>query len=867
MTNSHVLSFILASGAKASLVLALAGFITVAWRSASAAARHLVWTVAVLAALALPAIGSIIERVNAPRIEIAAWDATELEVPPAEPSMTSAAPISEPAISQVIPSAEPVVSISGEPGDAVNRRPTPIEWRSLLFPLWIAGCLISLLPLATSRMRVRSIARRSRRIVDGHWISVMRSTPSIARFVGRVRVLEDEHCRMPMTWGVMRPTLLVPSGTHEWPEWRRREILLHELAHVDRKDCLTQLAAQIMCAVYWFNPLAWMASYRMRVERELACDDRVITAGARATDYASSLLEVARSLRAPALTSSSAIAMARPSQLTSRLLAVLDTKRNRRAMNGRAVSAFSAGAVVLAVSVASLTTAAAATVKMENPVSLESTEPSLAPSTASAFLLPTPAIVRAAQLPAISVVTSNEAVNRTLEAFAGVTPELPFHATDPCWTDTGAMKNVSISNNDDDGRKSYKVKYSGGDCSLELTAEGEFTLRADLADLESISSGGWVRIEERDGRSSKRIEMRRGSGGNIDHEYWIDGNRAAFDANARAWLATTLLSVERRTAFAAKTRVPQLYRNGGVNNVLSEISRMSGAYPRSRYYTTLLDISGSLDANTLNTIVRQASADLSSSDYYMAEVLSMFGKQSAANETTWRTFAEAAGNMKSDYYKTEVLKSVLAKGRLSQPTVGILLRSASGIKSDYYLSDLLKSVASRYAMDSDTRPFYVDAVRHIKSDYYRGELLKAMGTSGDWDSQTSAFVLESAAAIKSDYYKAESLSALVKDKHVADWASFFAATASIGSDYYKKETLTTVLREAQLDRSIVTGVLNTATKIKSDSQMADVLTAVARTYRIDESLRPVFEKAVDSMDSDYYRGAALSALRRSMSRG
>ena len=54
--------------------------------------------------------------------------------------------------------------------------------------------------------------------------------------------------------------------------------------------------------------------------------------------------------------------------------------------------------------------------------------------------------------------------------------------------------------------------------------------------------------------------------------------------------------------------------------------------------------------------------------------------------------------------------------------------------------------------------------------------------------------------------------------------------------------------------------------MKSDSEMSEVLSTIARNYKIDDSLRAAYEKAVDAMESEYYRGAALSALRRSMSR-
>lgn len=424
----------------------------------------------------------------------------------------------------------------------------------------------------------------------------------------------------------------------------------------------------------------------------------------------------------------------------------------------------------------------------------------------------------------------------------------------------------SHSDDDNNSRPSYSVRYTRDNCSLEVTAEGKFTLKPDLSDVETIANDGWFRVEERIGRDSHRVEVRRANNGSLDHQYWVNGDRTPFNDEARAWLARTLLMIERRTAIAASTRVPQLYRSGGLRGLMSEIALMEGEYAKSAYYKTFLGMGISLDANTLNSVVRQSATDLSKSDYYLAEVLSQFAVQPAVNETTWRTFAEAAGGMSSDYYKSEVLKKVLKSGRLSSQTVGILLNSASSIKSDYYLSELLQSIARQYAVNADTRQYYVNALRKIESDHYRGEVLKTLNSDGDWDARTSQLVLTSASDIKSDYYRAEALTALVKARHVNDWPSFFNAVSGIDSDYYKKSTLVSVLDQRPVSRDVVTGILGVVSKMKSDSEASEVLSKVASSYRIDDSLRPAFEKAVDSMSSDYYRGSALSALRRSMAR-
>src|SRR4029077_13029222 len=101
---------------------------------------------------------------------------------------------------------------------------------------------------------------------------------------------------MPMTWGLWRTRLLLPEQSNSWPTEQRRAVLLHELSHVRRCDCLTQFLAQIGCALYWFNPLVWIAWRRMQVERERACDDLVLNAGAKASSYAQHLLRSASSM-------------------------------------------------------------------------------------------------------------------------------------------------------------------------------------------------------------------------------------------------------------------------------------------------------------------------------------------------------------------------------------------------------------------------------------------------------------------------------------------------------------------------------------------------------------------------------------------
>ena len=151
-----------------------------------------------------------------------------------------------------------------------------------------------------------------------------------------------------MTFGLLRPAVLLPSDSAGWPDSRRRTVLLHELAHVRRGDAATHLAARVALAFNWWNPLAWTAWREFLKERERAADDLVLNAGERASDYAGHLLEVARGLGTVPATAWAGVCMARPSQLEGRLVAILDSRVNRKSP-GRAAAVLAAALAVAAI--------------------------------------------------------------------------------------------------------------------------------------------------------------------------------------------------------------------------------------------------------------------------------------------------------------------------------------------------------------------------------------------------------------------------------------------------------------------------------------------------------------------------------------
>ena len=136
---------------------------------------------------------------------------------------------------------------------------------------------------------------------------------------------------VPMVTGVLRPAVLLPREAARWSHERLHIVLLHEMAHIRRRDCVTQALAELAGSLYWFNPLVWLAIRRLRIERERACDDLVLSVGNKASDYAAHLLALARPLETGEL-AAAAVTMASSSHLETRLRSILNPQLDRRAL-------------------------------------------------------------------------------------------------------------------------------------------------------------------------------------------------------------------------------------------------------------------------------------------------------------------------------------------------------------------------------------------------------------------------------------------------------------------------------------------------------------------------------------------------------
>ena len=304
--------------AKATILLLFAVAMVLVLRRASAASRHLVWTLALSALLALPVFSLILPAWNVP-IFGSYPSATSTGQRETKGDFTAGD-----LNAQLVPSSEVPVR-SSQP------------WAVWIMASWAIGSALFVSRMIVGEIRVRRIASRSRPLRTDFANSILEDARRRLRISRAIPLRVSPEVDVPFTRGVFRSSIFLPEEAQQWQREQLEFVITHELAHIYRRDCLTQIPAQIACALLWFHPLVWFAAFQMRKERERACDDIVLNLGHPAPDYAEFLLEMGRSLRKLNPSWSTSIAIAQPSQLEVRMKALLDPKLNHKPLTANRV--------------------------------------------------------------------------------------------------------------------------------------------------------------------------------------------------------------------------------------------------------------------------------------------------------------------------------------------------------------------------------------------------------------------------------------------------------------------------------------------------------------------------------------------------
>ncbi len=324
--------------AKGILVLSATWIMAYALRRSAAAIRFMVWCTGVLSLMLLPLLSTVLPGWQLEFLP-AATTSTYIATAP----ITASGSVSAPDQLRLPPAPFPErAGSASSDGAAVVPAPMPApaentsffasldyHWSTWAFMIWVLGVVILSVRLTLAHAGAALLIRKSELVHDEDWHLMSEHITQQLGIDHFVRLRKSQWTSVPMSVGIFKSTVVLPENADEWDENQRKTVLFHELAHVKRKDCLLQLLTQITAAIYWFNPLVWIAAWQLRIERERACDDLVITSGIDASSYAETLLETARRIKKSEWSTLATVSMARQSQLEGRLLSILDPMRRR----------------------------------------------------------------------------------------------------------------------------------------------------------------------------------------------------------------------------------------------------------------------------------------------------------------------------------------------------------------------------------------------------------------------------------------------------------------------------------------------------------------------------------------------------------
>jgi beta-lactamase regulating signal transducer with metallopeptidase domain len=704
-----VFGLLIDTALKGSLLIIASAIAAYLLRGRSASARHAAWSAAVVGHLALPVMTLLAPQWRLPVLPAPPWLDAGIVAPvksatPAASGVTQFTPQAPSATTSPIKAPAPQINSSATSANAVKAEPATqsqsAAWPliSLLGLMWLLGGLLVLVRLAYGTWRVGQLAKQGDRVADGDWVSLAQRLANRLGITRPLTLLRGESLAVPVTWGVVYPAVLLPPDADEWPEARRRFVLVHEMAHVKRFDALTQLLAQFAIALFWFDPLIWLAAHKMRVEREHACDDYVLRDGTAPSLYAGELLEMVQSIGSPrhesAAPAFAALAMARRSEFEGRMLAILDPKQERHTLGRRSTIAASIALALLVLPLAALRPFHSASVSGANANLSNAAPPSSRPIDPLTYPL-----------------------------------LISDRACDSAWR-AHEQGTSTHTHADDDGGANTAVEYLSTDKQHCMQARiiGKATFLDDH--LTSLVGKSYAAFRQVDANGEKSVRITSDPGGALRYTATRDDRPAVFDDSLRTWLDKVTPEVLREASIDVPQRVARYMKHGGVDAVLAEIDSVSGMAGKRAEYEALLR-TPSLTSAQYDKIARHAGRDLASSPTDLSAVLTLL---SGGLVSTSKSISAAAGNLvAAQTTMTNALGTALRKSTSSSDSASTLtqyaqtddpemilmaIHGARDISSDTDKRLLLESIAPKALVTKNARlrTAFFDASATFHSD-------------------------------------------------------------------------------------------------------------------------------------------------------
>ena len=173
----------------------------------------------------------------------------------------------------------------------------------LFVTIWLLGMFAMMLRFMGGYALVRRYKYHRVKPVLGDWERRFHDLAHRINLNKNVRLIESALIRVPMAIGYLKPVVLLPLGAlNGVPAQQMEAILVHELAHIKRRDYLVNLLQSVLEVIFFYHPVVWWLSNNIRIERENICDDIAITITGNTMEFAKALTNIQEmNLGSPAL--------------------------------------------------------------------------------------------------------------------------------------------------------------------------------------------------------------------------------------------------------------------------------------------------------------------------------------------------------------------------------------------------------------------------------------------------------------------------------------------------------------------------------------------------------------------------------------
>jgi len=688
--------------------------------------------------------------------------------------------------------------------------------------------------------------------------------------VGRQpRLLVSSHVSGPASLGFFRPVIVIPHSLLETLSHSELEqIVLHELAHLDRRDDWSNLAQKLLEALLPIQPAVYWLGYQISLAREMACDDWVIAATGTPRSYAAALTRVAELSQWQRPGVLAAGAAGNHSQLFRRVRQMLDRTSNVPPRVGIVPLASALAVVVTLICLGAraprLIAFAQSSSPAGGPAKPIALRAPLAPQLPPAFRTmpvaspaPRAPMVPAARPSSTSALspTAPLAPQSELLPMSPPSPPSPSSLTSPM-SPLSPLAPMAPPASPQSDNSHVQITTRNGWTSLSISIDGAVEFSDDDTDVKSLSPNGRFRLEDGGLLSKRAYEVRADAAGNLTRSYSVGWSAKPMDDEGRVWLAHTLPQVIRDSGIGAGPRVARILRQGGPQGVLTEVGRIHSDGSK-RIYLEQLFSQAMLKPSELQDAARLIRSI--SSDGDKARVITTVDGNYFTDNLRSYLF-DAAESISSDGEKRRVLSDVVKKDGGSLETLANAARAARHISSDGDKAEVLIGMASAYRPGGGVDMAYFEAANSISSDGDHARVLsKILASHGD-DHNTLTRTLLSAQRISSDGDKArvlkEAVTAYSEDAPVRK--AFFDAANSISSDGDHQQVLVSLAQKQGIGADTVGNIANSAQRISSDGDKARVLIELAG---IDvDPARDAFFAAANSIHSDGDRSRVLMVV-------